>query len=417
MNTLQDDLLAHKREAEKMFSAAVLQGGDADNARRVCGWLRPEQFTDQQLSQFWKSILDGAEVSKAAIDSKLLISLATYRLDIIHSWDIASYAAAIAEDIYLYDMTGKANTLINAVTNRNLDGVKDTALDMGATAAVGQIDIPTSTDAGLEFIQSIDEPPSTVTTGISDFDRKFGGFSRRALTLIAARPQMGKTALGLQIAKVNAEAGRKVLYFSIEMSKQALWSRLALGAAGVDSRKFKARLISAEERQRLIDKTGELIDGLGDRLMIDDRSRVTSADIWRAVAQVRPDCVIVDHLSLVADEGDNEVLRLGKISWMGKALAKEFGCAAIYLQQLNRGVEARENKRPMLSDLRGSGELEQNADVVIFIHREDYYQQRIVEVSNVELGIAKDRDGTRNQFVACLYHLPKQAFYSVAATA
>jgi replicative DNA helicase len=359
-------------------------------------------------------IIDGTEAAKAAIDTQILIELAGYQLDVVRSWDLVSYAAAIAEDIYLTDMAGLATKVLCSIKDREIDAVKDTALEMGATAAVGQVDIPTSTDAGLEFISSIDEPPSTVITGIGDFDRKFGGFSRRSLTLIAARPQMGKTAIALQIAKVNAEAGRRVLYFSIEMSKQALWSRLALGAAGVDSRKFKSRSINPDERQRLIDKTGELIDALGDRLLIDDRSKVTTADIWRAVSQVRPDCVIVDHLSLVADEGDNEVLRLGKISWMGKALAKEFDCAAIYLQQLNRGVEARDNKRPILSDLRGSGELEQNADVVIFIHREDYYQQRVVEVSSVELGIAKDRDGTRNQFVPCVYHLGKQVFYSEA---
>ena len=130
----------------------------------------------------------------------------------------------------------------------------------------------------------------------------------------------------------------------------------------------------------------------------------------------KPTAIVVDHLSLLSDRADNEVKRLGNITWAGKQIAKEFGLVAIYLQQLSRGLTQRQDKRPVLTDLRDSGETEQNADTVTFIHSDNYYGDSNKSDSDLwsetSLIIAKDRDGVRNVDAEVYFNTSEQWFYS-----
>lgn len=203
--------------------------------------------------------------------------------------------------------------------------------------------------------------------------------------------------------------------FSLEMSRRQLWSRAACGMLGFDIRAVRSRRLNEDQIDELRRKSLELASLYGDKLLIDDSTGQTSETIWAKVARHKPTAIVVDHTSLVNDKDVSEVRRIGKVSWFGKRIAKEFNLVAIYLQQLNRGTEMRDNKHPTMADLRDSGELEQNADNVIFIYREDYYDQDSVplEVAPAELNIAKFRDGVRNVKVNLSFHLRRQWFTRV----
>jgi len=203
-------------------------------------------------------------------------------------------------------------------------------------------------------------------------------------------------------------AGRKVLYMSVEMSRNKLWGRLVCGAMGIQLRDLWR--LTPEQKEQLSVVNAELMNRLGDRLVIDDRSTVYAEDIWKMTAKVQPDILFVDHLGLVASKTVNPVERLGQVSWAGKQVAKEFDCATVMLSQLSRAAEARDNKRPTLSDLRDSGHLEQNSDTVIFIHRDDYYNNQAAELSQTELILGKNRDGARNIVIRVMYDLRRQVF-------
>ena len=197
----------------------------------------------------------------------------------------------------------------------------------------------------------------------------------------------------------------------MEMSRRQLWGRLVFGRAGIDSRLHRANKLTAEQKEELVTASTAIMEEVETRLMIEDSSRITSEDMWRKAADIRPDVIIVDHLSLVADRGNDEVLRLGKISWMGKIMAKELDAVSIYCMQLNRSVEARADRRPLLSDLRGSGELEQNADNVMFIYRPDYYDGDKNPISQTELILAKFREGTSGGTLKFQFNKKAQRFY------
>jgi replicative DNA helicase len=258
-------------------------------------------------------------------------------------------------------------------------------------------------------------------THISNFDYATGGLEKQTLSIIGARPSMGKTSLGSQIAQENAKHGRKVIYFSLEMSKMSLWARMACGklVPPVPWRDVLAKRVSPETIERIKEKSRELALEYGEYLLIDDKANMTSEDIYRKVSNIGPDLIVVDHLDLVGRSNrgrEQEVTRLGNISRYGKIIAKEFDIPTIYLMQLNRQTEAvgRANKRPSMGDIRGSGEIEQDADNVFFLYRKDYYEESTTApplVSETEIIVAKFRNGIRNIQIKEMYHLDEQWFY------
>jgi len=216
-----------------------------------------------------------------------------------------------------------------------------------------------------------------IFTGFGVLDEYLGGLQRSDLVVLGARPSLGKTSLSLGIARHAAgEYGAKVGLFSLEMSREAVVQRFLAAEADVDSRRLRIGQISEEEKERLMAATGPLSEM---PIFVDDTPQPRVAEIRskarRLYHERGVDLIIVDYLQLIQGEGriDNRVQEISQITRSLKALARELDVPVLAVSQLSRALEMRTSHRPQLSDLRESGSIEQDADVVLFIHREDAY--------------------------------------------
>jgi replicative DNA helicase len=246
------------------------------------------------------------------------------------------------------------------------------------------------------------ENPSGVTgipTGFIDLDERTAGLQKGDLIIIAGRPSMGKTALALNIAEhVAVDNGLPVAIFSMEMSGTQLASRVLGSIAHVDQHKMRTGRLSDEEWQQLSHAMGRLHDA---PVFIDETAALNALELRARARRMRRQCgelglVVVDYLQLMSasSHGENRATEISEISRSLKALAKELQTPVIALSQLSRAVEGRNDKRPMMSDLRESGAIEQDADVIFFIYRDEVYFPDKPEVKGrAEVIIGKQRNG------------------------
>lgn len=235
-------------------------------------------------------------------------------------------------------------------------------------------------------------------SGFIDLDRLTAGFQPSDLILVAARPSMGKTAFTLNIATYVAVHERKpVAFFSLEMSKEQLVQRMLCAEGGIDSQRLRKGELD-DEWPKLVEAADRLS---GAPIYIDDTPGITVMELRSKARRLKAehglDLVIIDYLQLMqgrgGKSGDNRQQEISEISRSLKALARELSVPVIALSQLSRSVESRQIKRPMLSDLRESGSLEQDADIVMFLYREDYYTEETDKQNITEVIIAKHRNG------------------------
>lgn len=263
----------------------------------------------------------------------------------------------------------------------------------------------------LDLMDNLDG--RSIPTFITPIDDALGGIERQTLTVLAARPSMGKSTLAWQIALNNSAHGLRSYFFSLEMSTVALWAKVACGAAGVRWRDIRSQKATPEQVARVMDEAMRLMNLHEDRILVDDGVNTTET-MWQMIDKHRPDIVVVDHLRLVADDSENETRRLGAITKTLKDAAKAFNCAVVCLAQLNREVEKRDDKRPQLSDLRDSGQIEENADLVLMMYREDYYDDETrapaQAASLTELLIRKFRDDVAAQRIYLTFDMKRQWF-------
>jgi replicative DNA helicase len=239
--------------------------------------------------------------------------------------------------------------------------------------------------------------PPGLTSDFSDLDGMTGGFQRSDLIIIAGRPAMGKTAVSLNIAYNMAKLhGLPVLVFSLEMSKDQLVQRIIASEAGVDSNRLRSGRISPNEWDsvyKAVDRISEL------PIFIDDNASMTLMEMRSQARKMQAEhggslgLIMIDYLQLMEGTSDNRVQEISKITRGLKGLARELQVPVISLSQLSRGVEARNNKRPMMSDLRESGSIEQDADLIIMLYRDAYYNPDTVDRDITELIITKHRNG------------------------
>lgn len=235
-----------------------------------------------------------------------------------------------------------------------------------------------------------------LSTGFPDLDDKLGGGPQPGeLIVLAARPGMGKTALALSILdNVCVRFAQPAQVFSLEMSRRQLIVRLAAMRAGVDVQRVRPGRLRSDEHTRIVDALAQI--ALDDVLVDDtpcEHIDAMRAKARRAASTTPPALIVVDYLGLAEAGGENRVQQVGYITRNLKAMAREINCPVLALAQLNRAVEGRASKVPMLSDLRDSGSVEQDADVVMFLHREDYYDRATDKAGLAELHIAKNRNG------------------------
>ncbi|MBX7346573.1 replicative DNA helicase [Clostridium chauvoei] len=236
-----------------------------------------------------------------------------------------------------------------------------------------------------------------VGSGIRDLDAKTSGFQKGDMVLIAARPSMGKTTFSLNIAENAAlKEGKSVVIFSLEMSKEQLAYKLLCSEASVDMLKLRTGNLDDDDWERIARATGPLSKA---KIIIDDTAGLSVMEMRSKCRKIKMehgiDLILIDYLQLMSGSSGRESRQqeVSEISRSIKALAKEMECPVIALSQLSRAPEQRADHRPMLSDLRESGSIEQDADVVMFLYRDEYYNKETEEKNIGECIIAKQRNG------------------------
>ncbi|MBQ0058725.1 MAG: replicative DNA helicase [Lachnospiraceae bacterium] len=253
----------------------------------------------------------------------------------------------------------------------------------------------------LENIEKASKSDSHITglsTGFVDLDRQTSGFQPSDMILIAARPSMGKTALVLNIAQHMAfRQNLPVAVFSLEMSKELLMNRLIAMDSTVNSQNIRVGKLTDDEWNKVIESVTTISHS---KMIIDDTVGISMAELRSRARKYKMDhdiqAIFIDYLQLItggSKKSDNRQQEISDISRSLKQLARELQVPVVVLSQLNRSVEQRDDHRPIMSDLRDSGAIEQDADVVMFIYRDDYYDKNSEEKNIAEIIIAKQRNG------------------------
>lgn len=255
-------------------------------------------------------------------------------------------------------------------------------------AAVEKIDVLFRSDSDL----------TGVSTGLNELNQKTAGWQPGELIILAARPSMGKTALALTFVEAALLSQAKpVLIFSLEMPSDSLIMRMLSSVGRIDQGNMRTGQLEEDDWPRLEAAARKLKDKL---LFIDDTAGLTPNEVRARTKKIarehgNPGMIMIDYLQLmhVAGSTEGRTQEVSEISRAMKAIAKEYECPVVCLSQLNRGVEGRPNKRPMNSDLRESGAIEQDADVILFIYRDEYYNEESPDKGVAELIIGKQRNG------------------------
>lgn len=373
-----------------------------------CGWLSPTMFTDERIREYWRKLLDKVngntsdetanEVAiQLALETDLYKELLGWQSDLSYTPMPQAYAHEIARRDYIVNITKLAAELQSAILQFDDETAKRVIGVMNERTQQGHTNLPTALDIAAKFDLALNVSDRRVDTWIGPIDAALGGLERQTLTGLAARPSMGKTALAWQIARNAAIAEYKVAFFSLEQSEIMLWARAACPAVGVTWRDVRAGKVNAETLDELRYESEKLARKYGENLRLSDAGQTTET-VWRAVADFRPDLVVIDHLRRFRDKHTSEVKRLGMITESLSDMAKTFNCAVLLAIQLNRNLENRANKRPQLSDLRDSGEIEENLDVCLMMYRDSYYNkpERPPALDWTEVWVTKFRDGPAN---------------------
>ncbi len=248
----------------------------------------------------------------------------------------------------------------------------------------------------IEYLYAHQGEPLGVPTGFVDIDRLLGGLQRSDFILIAARPSVGKTSLCLSIARNAARHGQHVAIFSLEMSGEQVVQRIVATETGIDAQRLRLGDLREEEWPLFVQATGKLSDL---PLFIDDTPSISALQLRtkarRLHAEHGLDLIIVDYLQLMTGDvrSENRVQEVSYISRALKGLARELDLPLVAASQLSRAVEQRSDKRPVLADLRESGSLEQDADVVMFIYRDELYHPETEKQHIADILVRKHRNG------------------------
>jgi len=407
-------------EAERGILGAVLL--DNQSLHAALETLRTEDFFSDHHRRIFDGMIELAEDSKAIDLLTLTDELrrkgelesaggAAYLASLVDGVprisNVAHYARIVKEKSLLRHLVHTAHAIEQRALEAELDA--DEMLDTAESDIFrlaedrirqGFVTIKELVTKNYERLEKLVSEGRTVTglsTGYHALDEMTSGFQGSDLIIVAARPSMGKTALALNFAENAAADGKRVAVFSLEMSKEALLMRLLASHARIDAHKFRTGHLNAEDRDKMSTSLNELA---ASPMWIDDSSSSTVVEMGAKARRLKNDkgldLVIVDYLQLMTARGrfSNRNEEVSSISRGLKALAKELGVPVVVLSQLTRAPE-RDERRPQLADLRESGAIEQDADLVLFINRPGFYKPDAPdeERNRAELIIAKQRNG------------------------
>ncbi|MEN8233458.1 MAG: replicative DNA helicase [Actinomycetota bacterium] len=409
----------HSIEAEESVLGAVLLSADAANI--ALEKLHAEDFyrpAHQQVFEVVQTLFDANEPIDAVTVSEGLrrdgtlervggVGFLTRLIDTVPTTSNVDYYAGIVEEHALRRRLMRVGGAIGGIATEMKEPISD-VLDRAeqevfqvAERRVGEGLAPIDPLLGpaiekAEELQRLGSEVTGLPTGFRDLDRKLAGLHPTNLIIIAARPGMGKTSLALNIAQNVAQGGEPVAIFSLEMSREEIVSRMLCSAGRIDSQRLRTGRLSEADFTKLSNAASTLYKK---PIYVDDSPGLTVTEIRAKSRRLRRrpglGLVVVDYLQLMhGTSGENRQQEIAVISRSLKNLARELEVPIIALSQLNRSLESREDKRPRLGDLRESGAIEQDSDVVLFIYRDEAYNPDKVESKGVaELMIAKHRQG------------------------
>lgn len=411
-----DRLLDLRIENENMLLACALI--DPNGVRQQLGWVAPEMFHQEAQGKLWRRFKDGMNVLDAALEERLSAKLMSWTANLPSAVYAEFHAKQVARGHYMAQSRQAAIDHVAATMRADYEAARATAQKWAAVQPVVKRRVRDMGDAAASLITALEAGEIAIQTGITKLDTKLGGLERRKQFVLAGRPSTGKTALALHIAQNVAAAGKRVLYVSYEMSEGALLARMACPVAGVSWPEVRSGALPRQRVQHLLNVASEIGMGLAATFHIDD-GRPTADAIWEMAVAVQADLVVVDHLG-IAPKADpkNDVESLGLLTMAYRDMAKQLNLASLVLCQMGRDIERRANPEPRMSDLYGSSRIEQNADIVAFLHSNeptdtDAPPRRLEDLPNirkVDMLIAKDRDGVRDAYIPLDFHLREQKF-------
>jgi replicative DNA helicase len=414
--------LPHSAEAERAILGAIV----LDNAlvNQAIELLRPDDFYVRAHQHLFRAMISmserGAEINPILLGEELrrdgaleqvggiaFISELTYGLP--HFTNLAHYAKVVKDKSMLRQLVRVANKITSEALEEEDEAtlILDHAEQMIFALAdertrQGFAHVKPVADGILEKVQELGGRGSVLTgltTGFAELDKLTSGLQPSDLIIVAARPSMGKTSLCLTLAQNAAiQANAVVGVFSLEMSKESLVMRMLCSEGHVDAHRFRSGFLSRDEWARLAGALGTLSET---KIFIDDTPGISVLEMRAkarrlAAEQKRLDLIIVDYLQLMSGSSRRSESRQQEVSQISrelKGLAKELNVPLVALSQLSRAPEARTDHRPQLSDLRESGAIEQDADVVAFIYREEQYNRTEENAGIAEVIVAKQRNG------------------------
>ncbi|MDP8959573.1 MAG: replicative DNA helicase [Actinomycetota bacterium] len=407
-------------EAEESVLGSVMLSPDAANV--VMEMLQAEDFYKPAHQVIFEAMvelynrnqpIDAVTVSDALRRGNQLeriggISYLTGLLDAVPATSNAGYYAGIIEEHGQRRRLVRAGSVIGELafdTHTPVGEILDRAEQTVFAVAEhrigdGLVPVRPLLTTALETIEEMGARGSEITglsTGFRDLDRKLAGLQPANLVIIAARPSMGKSALAVNIAQNVAAQGSAVAIFSLEMSRQELVHRMLCSLGRVDSQKLRTGQLGQQHWQKIVRAAAQLFEV---PIFLDDSPSLTATDLRARCRRLKRQqdlgLVVVDYLQLMQSSGraENRQQEIAEISRSLKGLARELQVPIIAVSQLNRALETRQDKRPLLGDLRESGSLEQDSDVVLFIYRDEYYHPENQEAKGLaEVIVAKHRSG------------------------
>lgn len=434
---MSDELMIppHSVEAEQAVLGAVLTTG---NPSQVMDLVTAEDYYRYQNQVVWKAIVALSDRNEA-VDPLTVAEhlgqtgeledaggrgyLGDLAMSGTSSANTRSYAEIVADKARRRQMMLAANEIMQSAQQAGsareaLDQAQSTIMQIGeTTSGSGAVTIRDALDAWMEQMQARAESSNGVTglaTGYADLDRKTTGFHPGDLIIIAGRPSMGKTGFAMGMLGHCGRQRAPAIVFSMEMPKEQITERAVASESHVSLHHIRGAQLNDDEWSRMADATGRLRDW---PLLIDDTPALTIGQIRARARRAKQrhgiGVVAVDYLSLAQGEGENRTNQIGDVSRGLKALAKELSLPVVALSQLNRGVESRANKRPNLADLRESGQVEQDADAIIFLYRDKAYNRKSKFGNLAEVNVAKQRNGPTG--VVPMVFLEETAEYKDAA--
>lgn len=412
----------HNVEAERAVIGSMMM--DSDAIQVASELLTEEDFYQGQYGMLFRALValyqQGVGADLVTLQNKLRemevspeLTSVEFISDLINSVPVSANIKHYANIVYEKSMLRRLIRVTENITGncyKDTDALEDILEDtekqiFDVIQKRNTSEFENIRDVVLRTLNSIEQAArqkghiTGLETGFRDLDFKTAGLQKSDLILIAARPAMGKTAFVLNIAEYIAlHTASTIALFSLEMSKEQLVKRMLSMNSKVDSQKIRTGSLEDEEWGKLVESVRKLGNS---NLVIDDTSGITAAELRSKCRRLKMekglDLVIIDYLQLMSGSGkrksENRQQEISDISRSLKVMARELNVPVIALSQLSRAVEQRPDKRPMLSDLRESGAIEQDADMVMFLYRDEYYNAETELKGQAEVIIAKQRSG------------------------